>query len=167
MTPVTMLLACDLLRAFHRPEPMQTFTEQNFDELGFHDCHVHGWGIAEAAEGLGTLTLDIDYITAWEQPGDGTFTFLVAPATLVFVDVYLLVLAVNYTSFCVKPFSIDGIERESYADGYRYRIEIGEPLDSLISFCGNRFRMAFRAPPIRSTSQCLAPAARVPMSYHS
>ena len=147
---------------------MQSWTEQNFDELIWHDCHVHAWGIAEAAHGHATLTLDIDFITAWEQPGDGTLTFQVAPATLVFFDVFEFVFSVDYTGFAVAPFSMQGIERELRvnAAGYRdylYRIEIDYPPRGSIRFSGDRFRQVLRAAPTRSSSQSLDPGARVPL----
>ena len=149
---------------------MQSWTEQDFDELCWHDCHVHAWGIAEAeaARGTATLTLDIDFITTWEQPGDGTLAFQVAPATLVFFDVFEFAFSVDYTGFAVAPFSIQGIERQLRvnAAGYRdylYSIEIDYPPRGFIRFSGDRFRQVLRALPVRTSSQSLEPGARVPL----
>lgn len=145
---------------------MQSWTEQDFDHLCWHDCHVHAWGIAEAAHGRATLTLDIDFITAWEQPSAGMLAFQVAPATLVFYDVDDFVFAVDYTGFAVAPFSMRGIQREMGENAagnrnYLYRIEIDYPPRGLIRFRGDRFRQVLRAPSIRSSSQSLDPSARV------
>lgn len=95
---------------------MQGWTEQDFDELCWHDCHVHAWGIAEAeaARGTATLTLDIDFITTWEQPGDGTLALQVAPATLVFFDVFEFAFSVQDTAMLdlvVPRIRAVGIER--------------------------------------------------------
>jgi hypothetical protein len=146
---------------------MQVWTEQNFDDTSWHDCHVHGWSITAAEHGQATLTLDIDFILDWQQPGDGAFAFLVAPATLTFFDVFGLVLRVDYTGFAVAPFSISGIEREKRvnAGGYidfLYRIEVNYPAGT-IEFAGNRFRQILRAAPILSQSQSLEPHQRAPM----
>lgn len=147
---------------------MQSWTEQDFDELCWHDCHVHAIGIAEAAHGRATLTLDIDFITEWEQPGDGTLAFQVAPATLVFFDVFEFSFSVDYTGVAVAPFSMHGIERTLRTNeaGYRdylYSIEIDYPPRGFIRFSGERFRQVLRASPTRSTSQSLEPAARAPL----
>ena len=147
---------------------MQAWTEQDFDGLSWHDCHLHAWGISEAEHGRAILTLDIDFITAWERPGDGTLAFLVAPASLVFFDVFELAFSIDYTGFAVAPFSIQGIERSLRVNdaGYRvylYSIEIDSPPGGFIRFSGERFRQVLRAPPTRSTSQCLEPGARVPL----
>lgn len=147
---------------------MQCWTEQDFAELCWHDCHVHAWGIAEAAHGHATLTLDIDFITEWEQLGDGALAFQVAPATLVFFDVFELAFSVDYTGFAVEPFSIRGIERALRVNeaGYRdylYTIEINCPPGGFIRFSGERFRQVLRALPTRSTRQSLEPGARVPL----
>jgi hypothetical protein len=147
---------------------VQSWTEQEFEELCWHDCHVHAWGITKAAHGQATLTLDIDFITAWEQPGDGAFAFQVAPATLVFFDVFAFAFSLDYTGFAVGPFSIRGIERDLRVNAagfqdYLYRIEIDYPPGGLIQFSGDRFRQVLRAPPARSSSQSLDPGVRVPL----
>ena len=145
---------------------MQTWTEENFDELSWHDCHVHAWGITEAAHGRATLTLDIDFITAWEQPGDGTLTFQLAPATLVFFDIFDFAFSIDYTGYAVAPFSMRGIERVLRVSGAGYRVYVYScEIDphGFIRFSGERFRQVLRAPPIRSSHQSLAPGARVPL----
>jgi hypothetical protein len=144
---------------------MQTWTEQDFDAMTWHDCHVHSWGLAEAAHGQADFTLDIDFITAWENPGDGTLAFRVAPATLVFFAVFAFQFEIDYTGCAVTPFSIDGIARELRVNeaGYRdylYRLQINWPR-GFFTFSGDRFRQSLRAEPIVTRSQHLEPDERV------
>jgi hypothetical protein len=63
--------------------------------MGWHDATV--WAVAflatdprETLDSSGELALDIDYIVQWIEPvpPDEYFTFTVAPATLVFNDVW-------------------------------------------------------------------------------
>ena len=63
------------------------WTEADFDVMGWHDATVHALAfIPEKFE----LLLDIDYILKWVHPREGEtyFKFWVAPATLVFENVY-------------------------------------------------------------------------------
>jgi hypothetical protein len=62
------------------------WTDEQFALMGWHDCRIHAMAFApETFE----LVFDIDYLFAWIPPpaGDGAYTFVVAPATLVFHDV--------------------------------------------------------------------------------
>jgi hypothetical protein len=63
------------------------WTEADFEEMGWHDATIHA--IAFRPESY-ELLLDIDYIFRWIQPpeGESYFTFWVAPATIVFRNVY-------------------------------------------------------------------------------
>ncbi|MCR9247314.1 MAG: hypothetical protein NXI31_19970 [bacterium] len=158
------------LRASRTPprSTLPNWTESDFGELGWHDCRVHGWSIAEAQHGQATLTLDLDYITQWEQPVDGRYTFHVAPATLVFFEVFGLTMTLDYEGSAGGAFAIEGIEREERvnAAGYRdylYTIRIHDPPTGSIQFEGNRFRQVLRASPIRTTNQYLDPAVRAPL----
>jgi hypothetical protein len=63
----------------------RVWTEADFEWMGWHDCAVHA--IAFRPERF-ELLLDLDYILEWVEPaGGGSYTFRVAPATLVFHDV--------------------------------------------------------------------------------
>ncbi len=63
------------------------WTEEDFDRMGWHDCHIHA--IAFSPE-TSELLLDLDYILEWMQPESQgeSFKFLTAAATLVFENVY-------------------------------------------------------------------------------
>jgi hypothetical protein len=47
-----------------------TWTEADFDSLGWHDVHVHGFRVLDGEHGAGELWLDIDYILDWVCPSD-------------------------------------------------------------------------------------------------
>jgi hypothetical protein len=63
------------------------WTEADFDVMGWHDSQVHA--IAFLPEDF-EIAFDIDYIFQWIHPesGETYFKFWVAPATLVFENVY-------------------------------------------------------------------------------
>jgi hypothetical protein len=71
------------------------WTDRDFDVMGWHDATVHAmtvdWDpvVLEGGWHGATLLLDIDYIVTWIHHGPGeTIHFEVAPATLVFEDVW-------------------------------------------------------------------------------
>lgn len=65
-----------------------TWTEDDFLDMGWHDCTIHALRVAGHGEDEGPprLVLDLDYIVRWIQPvaPEPYFTFWIAPATLVF-----------------------------------------------------------------------------------
>jgi hypothetical protein len=84
-----------------------TWTEKDFEQMGWHDATIYGLRLTE------NLELDIDYILQWNQPDiEGfQFTFWVAPATLVFEKPIDLTFELTQ-SFDDKWFEIDDIEME-------------------------------------------------------
>ncbi len=62
-------------------------TEEDFETLSWHDSRIHA--IAFGPE-KSEIVFDIDYIFEWIHPTQGqlNFSFRVAPATLVFENVY-------------------------------------------------------------------------------
>jgi hypothetical protein len=69
------------------------WTDRDFDLMGWHDATVHAlavdWDtvVLEGGWHGATLLLDIDYIVTWIRR-EGPIHFEVAPATLVFEDVW-------------------------------------------------------------------------------
>jgi hypothetical protein len=63
-----------------------TFTEVDFDQMSWHDCHIHAFSFNDNFE----LLLDIDYLFEWVLPKKGSkyYKFWIAPCTLVFENVY-------------------------------------------------------------------------------
>jgi hypothetical protein len=49
------------------------FTEADFDELSWHDCHIWAQrfdvGSPEEDDWTSDLVLDLDFIVEWHQPG--------------------------------------------------------------------------------------------------
>lgn len=74
-----------------------TWSEEDFDAMGWHDCWIHG--IAFFSDEF-ELALDIDYIFRWEAPekDGGGYRFWIAPATMVFKNVHDVVMDVNTSS---------------------------------------------------------------------
>jgi len=113
----------------HRTE----WKTEDFDDMSWHDVHVHGLRIVqnEGDDGSAELFLDIDYILEWLE-GEGHFNFVVAQTTLQFHNVFGLRLSLDY----VKPsagmcaFSLAGIERElvTYPTGHTSYKEHGSQL---------------------------------------
>ena len=145
-------------------------TTDPFDDLGWHDNAIHGFGIAEGDDGCsGQLTLDIDHILEWVPPADGEqrFSFVVAPAKLVFHEVTGLVIAIDYASrsAALQPMTIDDIRREviTYPNGYSsfsWRIELNWPEGGFIAFHSPRMSQTLAGEAVRSRAQWLMPPQR-------
>jgi hypothetical protein len=95
-------------------EKTRLWTEAEFDEMSWHDNHVHGFQIRASEHGLGELTFDIDYILEWLCPaGSDRCQFRIAPASLTFVNVSDLKIQIDYAaaSAALGPFSIGDVKR--------------------------------------------------------
>jgi hypothetical protein len=88
------------------------WTEALFEEMSWHDNHVHALRIVEGEHGSGDLILDLDYILEWIQAPQG-FQFKIVPVNLRFRGVTNLRIDLNYAEVtaAVGPFSIHRIER--------------------------------------------------------
>ena len=61
------------------------WTENDFDDMGWHDCPIYAIRFDD------NIYFDIDYIFKWNDEGTGnSFTFWIAPATLIFENSYYL-----------------------------------------------------------------------------
>ena len=82
------------------------WTGADFDQMGWHDSQVYA--VAFLPE-IFELTLDIDYIFEWvhPEPNETYFKFWVAPATLVFENVYDIKLELDEPDF-----ELDAVERK-------------------------------------------------------
>jgi hypothetical protein len=74
---------------------------QDFDDISWHDVHVHGFRIVEndGNDGSAELFLDIDYIIEWLK-GEEHLNFVVAQATLQFHSVFGLKFSLDYVEPC-------------------------------------------------------------------
>jgi hypothetical protein len=123
------------------------WTEADFEIMGWHDSQIHA--MAFCSEDF-ELVLDIDYILKWihPQPGEIYFSFWVAPATLVFENIYDLELNL---SPCRGFIEIEGIERTALVfesidkrDYYSWTIACQE---GEIKFNASGYNQYFRADP--------------------
>ena len=108
---------------------------KDFDDMSWHDVHVHGFRFIEYEESSGTaeLIFDIDYILEWLKNEEG-LSFVVAQSTLQFHKVFGLKFALDYVenSAGMCAFSLSNIEREEivYPNGYvrfKWSLEINWP----------------------------------------
>lgn len=90
-------------------EPKPTWSEADFEVMGWHDVYIHAIAFLEDTE---ELAFDIDYIFEWVHPGEGgrRFSFWIAPATWVFRDVSNLKLDLQSLHATVK---IEDVRRAS------------------------------------------------------
>lgn len=134
-------LASELVSFGAFSNAMNTRTEKDFDELGWHDNYIHSLAIREGEYGSGELILDIDHILEWNCPPGEICEFVIAPATLTVLSVTDLQRNVDYavSSAATGPMSIDGIEREvkvctpMVIQHTRGKYRLAGPLDKLHS----------------------------------
>src|SRR4051794_38322052 len=61
------------------------WTDKDFEIMGWHDCKVYAVSFNDKQY---EISFDIDYIFEWVLQQDSTYKFRVAPATLIFRNVY-------------------------------------------------------------------------------
>jgi hypothetical protein len=143
------------------------WTDADFEVMGWHDSTV--WSIAFLTEAY-ELVLDIDYILKWERNElDGYFAFWVAPATIVFRNVYDLKFDVAFYDDTQiqdlkrgdpgKPRNAEyiGTDRE-----WRWVLTFS---GGRISFRSSGFDQFFRRDPVLSDQQSLSLETRGGMSF--
>jgi hypothetical protein len=77
--------------------------------LSWHDCHFYGLD-PRREYGTAELEFDIDFIVEWRCGTDRRGECRVAPATLIFHDIFRLEVELDYASPVtagMSPFSID------------------------------------------------------------
>ena len=147
-------------------ESKSEWSTDDYDEMSWHDNHVHGIRFIEGEHGSGELVLDLDYILEWITPIEKSFRFLVAPATLTFHEVSDLRITLDYarSTAAVSPFSLHAIEREKHLyplryAAYKWHLKINWP-DGAIDFIAAGFTQVLSGKPIESECQGLAPSER-------
>jgi hypothetical protein len=139
-----------------------SWTEADFERMSWHDTHVHGLQIEGGGQnGTGTFALDLDYIVEWLPPIEGAFQFRLAPATLIFYDVFALKIDLNWVGAAMTPFSMSSIGRKKLAhDSWAWSIGVNWP-EGFITFESTRFTQVLRAPLITKSEQYLEPEERL------
>jgi hypothetical protein len=144
--------------------PTRQWSTADFDQMSWHDCHVHGLRITEGEHGAGELEFDLDYILEWRCEQED-YSFVVAPAILRFHQVTDLRVAIDWSapSAALGPFSLEGIERRSQPHP-RYtatvwNLQINGPRGS-IQFESRGFTQSTWGREVLTKRQCLAPSER-------
>ena len=144
--------------------PDYRWTEAQFEDMSWHDNHVHALRIVEGAYGAGELVLDLDYILEWLCDAE-EYRFRILPATLTFLDVTRLRVCLDYASpsAALSPFSIHAIERRPEAReryvAQIWRIVIDWPQGE-IEFEAAGFVQHGTEPPVLCREQWLRPEER-------
>jgi hypothetical protein len=141
------------------------WTDEQFDEMSWHDNHVHSVEIRSGEYGAGELLLGLGYILEWLSPDDGGYSFRIAPALLHFRDVTDLKIELDYAAVSagLMPFSISSITREvlptTPVANHRWTIGINWP-EGVIRFHASGFVQTLTAPAVITREQCLTLAQR-------
>ena len=145
------------------------WTEADFEQMGWHDARIHA--IAFLPDSF-ELMLDIDYILQWVDPAEDEtyFKFWVAPATLVFENVYDLHIDLEpfagveiqdiHKEKPQKPQNAEYIGRDME---WRWVIEAQE---GEISLRAVGYKQYFRSEPIFGEGQSLALDVRGGFSFN-
>ena len=143
----------------------QVWTDRQFDEMSWHDNHVHAIRIVEGADGAGDFILDIDHIVEWLDGPDRGFRFRILPAVLTFHGVMFLRASLDYATptMAFGPFAIHDISRrmerrETYS-AQLWKISLNWPVGEF-TFEGAGFTQRAFGEPILSDRQCLSPELR-------
>src|SRR4051794_31607780 len=64
-----------------------SWTDADFEDMGWHDCTIHGFRFDQDGEYQNDLVLDLDYIIEWIETPGCAYQFRVAPAQLRFRNV--------------------------------------------------------------------------------
>ena len=136
------------------------WTDEQFDEMSWHDNHVHGLELVEGEHGTGELILDLDYILEWQQGREGACEFRILPAHLTFTGVFGLRLSLDYATptAAFGPFSIASIERRIESrpgyDAKLWKILINWPVGEM-SFEADGYEQRGWGDAVTSSSQWL------------
>jgi len=143
----------------------QAWSEKQFDEMSWHDNHVHALRIVEGVHGAGELVLDLDYILEWVKCEGNSCEFRIVPATLTFKDVTNLRVSLDYATPtpALGPFSIHALERrterrERY-DALLWKILVNWPVGE-ISFEASGFEQHATGDPVLSAAMHLDASER-------
>lgn len=141
------------------------WTQEDFERMGWHDGRVHALAfLPEQFE----LCLDIDYIVRWVNPipPANHFTFWVAPATLVFENVWEFKITLDAQ---LPEFSLFGIERtdeqpspNGESRNWLWRLD---GVEGDISFRASGYKQYFRRPPMHLQRQVLSLEERGGVSF--
>jgi hypothetical protein len=134
---------------------------EDFEEMSWHDCAIHGFGVAEESNGFGELTFQVDYILEWLNSESGNYEYRIVPVELVFHSVFNLKIEINYESVsaAIQPFSIEGIQKTitliNGTESILWSLEINWP-SGIIEFTSSGFTQTEIGTSIVSEKQFLS-----------
>jgi hypothetical protein len=138
------------------------WTQDDFEQMGWHDSNIYGLTIQKSEDSwTADLLLDIDYIFNWVHPVPPaqSFTFWVAPCTLVFKECFDLKIDVATNLGCLDLLEIADLhlksktEQENNRFVYEWEIELQQGSINLTS-CG--LEMIVRQQPLHVEGQVLS-----------
>ncbi len=134
------------------------WTTDDFDALSWHDCPIHGIAFTSETE----LSLDIDYICEWISKPDKTFEFSLAPATLVFHEVYGF--EANFDSKKIIPITpqIDSIKKPTETNSHWQILLHG----GILKLEAEGFTQIFRSNPSLQDDQLIPLKTRGGISFN-
>mgnify|MGYP006908414368 CR=1 FL=1 len=146
-------------------EPQHRWTDDQFEQMSWHDNHVHGLQIVEGEFGAGQLIIDLDYIVEWVKDNSGGCRFRLLPVALTFQEVTFLRISLDYATptagLC--PFSLHDIERRT-EQRERYEAQVWKLLVNWpageISFEAKGFVQQGAGEPVLSDQMYLSPEER-------
>jgi hypothetical protein len=123
------------------------WTESDFEQMGWHDCNIYKMGLTH------DLVFDIDYILKWNKPDiEGlSFTFWLAPSTLVFKNVKNLHFDIDLGFH--DTIEIDDIEKEETENGTNWNV-ITQQGD--FEFISDGYKQFIRQDPFFEFSQTIS-----------
>jgi len=139
------------------------WNELDYEKMEWHDCSIHGIAFERRENEWGTdLIFDIDYIFQWvkPKPPEKSFSFWVAPCTLVFKDVFGLKMDIDMQGSSLQERLeiaslnlVEKIEREKGVITYRWNLELQE---GAIKFESYGYDQIVRQKPLHISGQQLS-----------
>jgi hypothetical protein len=147
------------------------WTQDDFEIMGWHDSNIYGLTIEKGEDNwTADLLLDIDYIFKWIQPVPPaqTFTFWIAPCTLIFKETFDLHMDFAIDGGCLDLLEIADLyltiktEQEKNKYIYEWTIELQQGQIKLKSY---GFEQIVRQRPIHVGQQVLTLEERGGISF--
>ncbi len=132
------------------------WTENDFDQMGWHDVHIHA--LAFATDGY-ELLLDVDYMFAWVDPEPPViyYSFWMSPCTLIFRNVHSFSATIEWgLGLEISQVSREEAGRPKNAEHIHEDKEwkwIFECQEGSFSFFSTGYSQVTRRRPIKATAQ--------------
>jgi hypothetical protein len=146
------------------------WTHDDFETMGWHDSVIYSMCFEKDEHAwTSDLILDIDYIFKWVQPDKDSesFTFWVAPCTLVFKEVFGLKINLDMGDYSIEGLEISDLnlvrkEKRGTVDRFHWVIELNH---GNIEFESDGLKQFVRQKPIHISGQQLTLKERGGISF--